>query len=225
MKKIVFLFLMIIAQYPLHAQLGINVQYEKNDFKSWNEVLNMNSGDTHTIFKNSYKIGLDYGFSLRTYRISFYPEFNFKWSKHSFENNLSKIDMNLKQFGFNFKTQIYPLDLLGKRSLECPSFYRGMDKIRKGWFFQFSPEFSYSSKSLQDETEMLEYSKIIFLFGIGTGLDIGITPNISISPVIKYAFSMGEKWDGFSNYFGEASHNDGSAESHVSLGIRLGLWF
>ena len=232
-KKIIFLFVILtISLSALKGQVGLNVHYLKSDYNGWNEVLKNQSFDDYDLFGQSFKIGVDYGFSLRYYRVSFFPEVTFLRSAYEINSlNGEYLTFDLMQIGFNFKTFVYPLDLLSKKSMQCPSFHRGMDKFTKGWFILFQPEIVYSSKELIDYHNSTgsyipeEDAGLVFGFGIGTGLDIGISESFSITPSLLYSFVLGEKWEGFSQTFDQASFNDGTSVSYLSVGLRIGLWF
>jgi len=214
------------------AQLGFNSQYRQQDFRVWNEMISDFTGVPHELFGKTYTFGIDFGFDSPGYRISFFPELNYQFSSTRFDEGSAAFEFSLVRYAFVFKTFVYPLDLLSKKSMECPSFYRGMDKFTKGWFIAVLPELAYSAKNLlingvqNDNMESLEDAGTIFNFGFGTGLDIGLTKYLSISPFISYGFIIGEKWNGLSEgAFDRASFSDPTGVSGLSLALRLGLWF
>lgn len=239
MKKYFLSLLIVLLGTPfLFGQLGLNVNYHKSKFPGWDDVLQNDGISDFHIFNQQYQIGLDLGFRLRQYRVEIYPGFAYTRGGHSYSSYSATgshfIEFDLTQYNFFVRTQVYPLDLLSKKGMQCPSFYRGGDIFTKGWFLSVQPEFIYSKKKMEGyrmdspggEDLLSELSsKLIFGFGIGTGLDIGISESFSISPNLMYTFLLGEKWPGFSEAFDQQSFNDATAASYVSYGLRIGLWF
>ena len=106
-----------------------------------------------------------------------------------------------------------------------------MDKFTKGWYLLVFPELVFSDKKgnytdNQDQVTEFNDPGYSFKFGIGTGIDLGISKHISISPYVMYLFTVGEKWEGFSqNGFGQPSFNDGTEVGTLAIGVRVGFWF
>jgi hypothetical protein len=239
MKRYFFTLLIAFLSTPvIFGQLGVQINYHKSNFPVWDDVL-QNEGITEfQIFNQQYQIALDFGFSLRQYRVEIYPGFAYTRGAQAYSNYSAAeshyIDFDLLQYGFFVRTQVYPFDLLSKKGMQCPSFYSGGDIFTKGWFISVQPEFIYSQKSLegyrvfapgQEGPISSAANNMIFGFGIGTGLDIGLSESFSLTPTIMYSFLLGEKWSGYSQVFDQPSFNDATAASFVSYGIRIGLWF
>ena len=236
MKKIIGIFsiLLFLSAGKIYGQLGIVAYYNQNSFESWNDLLASNDINAENLFRTSYKAGIDFAFEPTAYRIRFAPEINYSFGTQETDVNYADFGRVNTLFSFNaysfaLKMQIYPLDLLSNKSMECPSFYRGIDKFTKGWFFLVNPELSFYQweLSLNDFADHYSHNadNINFAFGIGTGIDIGLGPFLSITPMIQYSFRVGTKWDGFSQHFGTPDYNDQTASSSLSMGLRLGIWF
>jgi len=233
-RKISFaIIIALFVSFNALAQLGINVHYHSNDYKTWNEVIkDFDQNNSNEIFSNSYRFGIDYGFDMAMYRVSFFPGvFYKKGSTLQFSDDLAAYSFDIDQYGFSLLTQIYPLDLLSRKSSQCPSFHRGSEVFTKGLYILVAPELLLSSKTGSkyiyniDPHIPFDATRIIFNFGIGGGIDIGITKNLSISPNLQYLFTIGEKWDGFSDTaFAKPSYNDATGVSQIAVGIRLGFW-
>lgn len=237
LKRLSILSLIILFYAPLSAQIGVNLNYHQSNYSGWNEVLEDSGIEFPELFRHSYFLGLDYGFGMRQYRVDFYPQLFYKRSVSEYTSAKYQqpgyYQFDLIQYGFQLGVHVYPLDLLSKRGMQCPSFRRGGDVFSKGWFFSFTPGLIYSTKELYgsvvngqtlEEFTDLE-NKLIFGFGLGTGIDIGISEYFSLTPMINYTFLLGEKWPGMSERFEQPSFNDGTQVSYLSAGIRIGLWF
>jgi hypothetical protein len=228
--KYLIILTILFFKNDINAQLGINVNYDQSNFDSWQEVLKEVDLGDFEIYKRGYGASLDYGFSMKHYRVDFYPEITFR---RAVFNNYQRVglhtDATLLQYGLNIRMQVYPLDLLSKQGMQCPSFRRG-DIFSKGLYFSVKPGVFYSSKQLEMNADIgtpvqAEDAGFIFGFGLGTGLDIGISELISITPNLSYNFYLKEEWEGFSATYGQSSFNDKTAYSGISAGIRLGMWF
>lgn len=228
--------LCILLNQNLSGQAGFYISYQQSDFKTWNEMVTAELEMGGDVLKHGFQAGLDYGFGLKTVRIDLYPAIFFRYANS--ENASEAVGINLyhfesmiRQFGMGLQANIYPLDLLSRQSRECPSFYRRGEKFKKGWFIAAKPSIIYSSKSgLSSYYPFLgigstNSSKIILDFAIGTGLDIGITKKISLTPFVMYGFSVGERWNGLSEIFEQPSYNDTTQANHLLAGIRMGYWW
>jgi hypothetical protein len=239
MKKILpILIVLFTCTSTLSGQLGLDISYQKSNYPDWNDILKDQGFDQVELFRHGYGIGLDFGFGLPQYRVEFYPGVAYKrsvteYADFGFENAVD-YRFDLKQFGIQVRTQVYPLDLLSKKGMQCPSFHRGEDVLTKGWFVLFQPGVLYSIRELDgyrylNLSEPLEVvsreGKLIFDFSIGTGLDIGLSESFSISPSIRYGFILGERWNGFTTGFDQPSYLAGTAVSYLAYFIRIGLWF
>jgi len=232
-----FIVFTLISFNQLFAQIGLNIHYHQSDYTGWNDVIKGTGQNDTELFKQSYQIGLDYGFTMSQYRVEFYPKISYKRATAYLDNNTAgqfySFDFDLNQIGFHIRTQVYPLDLLSKKGMQCPTFHRGGDIFTKGWFLSFQPEIVYSRKQLRgykytntgDEYSELDESKLVFGFGIGTGIDIGLNESFSLTPSIMYTFILGENWPGFSEVFNAESFNDGTSASYLAVGLRIGIWF
>lgn len=236
--RLIFAFtaLCILLNQNLSGQAGFYISYQQSDFKTWNEMVTAELEMGGDVLKHGFQAGLDYGFGLKTVRIDLYPAIFFRYANSENASEAAGINLYhfksmIRQFGMGLQANIYPLDLLSRQSMECPSFYRGAEKFTKGWFISAKPSLVYSVKTgvpsyypdvaYESETS----SKIILDFAIGTGLDIGITKKISLTPYVMYGFSVGERWNGLSDYFEEPSYNDATQANHLFAGIRLGYWW
>jgi len=236
-KPIVLLLVLYLSwDQNLCGQAGFFATYQQSDFKTWKEMITENLPEGHATLKNGFQTGLDYGFGLENVRIDLFPGAFYRFAKSeqsslAHELYLYAFESTIHQIGIGIQVNIYPLDLLSRQSMECPSFYRGAEKFTKGWFIAAKPSLIYSMKTglpsyfpdvaIEPQTS----SKVILDFAIGTGLDIGINKKISLTPYIMYGFSVGERWNGLSNYFEEPSYNDTTQANHLFAGIRLGYWW
>ncbi|HRQ30754.1 MAG TPA: hypothetical protein PLU49_11805 [Saprospiraceae bacterium] len=238
MKQLIHSSIIILALFfstDLFSQLGFYAAYQQSDFKTWKEMVTDELEQGGDLLKHGFQVGVDYGFGLKTVRIDLYPGIFFRLStseqsSSSATNNINYFENSLSQLGLGLQANIYPLDLLSRQSMECPSFYRGAEKFTKGWFIAAKPSMIYSSKSGYFSNYLIEFigkpvSKIIIDFTLGTGLDIGITKKISVTPYVMYGFSVGERWNGLSERFNQPSYNDTTQANHFFAGIRLGYWW
>ncbi len=227
--------LCILLNQNLSGQAGFYISYQQSDFKTWNEMVTDELEQGGAVLKHGFQAGVDYGFGLKTVRIDLYPGIFYRYagseqSSSDVTNIINYFENSISQLGLGLQANIYPLDLLSRQSMECPSFYRGAEKFTKGWFIAAKPSLIYSSKSGYLSNHLIEIiprtvSKIIIDFTIGTGLDIGITKKFSLTPYVMYGFSVGERWNGLSESFEQPSYNDTTQANHFFAGIRLGYWW
>lgn len=188
--------LLFLISLSAHSQFGLSVKYGNNDFNTWNSISEELFTETEEMHPQVLELGLDYWFKLKNHRIEFFPEFVVSGYKgvnllnNSFTNE--NFNYRLLQYGINFNTHIYFLDLEG--DCDCPTWSKQGTFFDKGLFIMLSPGLMFMNHSaiLTDmsdiETNSLKANSTAFKIGVGLGVDIGINDLITVTPFVMYNY-------------------------------------
>lgn len=217
MKKWLSATLFLLAANLLLAQFGVNAGFKTNGKNDWEKY----TADGEFL-KRGYKIGVDYWFRLKEYRIEFLPELSFSRfsSDHLTSSGGEQITANSTIYSFNFNTNLYFLDLEG--DCNCPTFGKDADLISKGFFLQASPGIHYFSNNFDPTNEA---NDLVFSIGVGTGLDIGVSNLLTITPMASYHYFFKADWEGLSTITDTepVGANETSNLQQLFIGLRLGI--
>lgn len=212
-----FFFSLVFLFQTVNAQVGIIAGYKTMQANDWEEVF---PGDGFP--STGYSIGIDYWFKLKEKRIEFTPELNF--SNFSETGLNSTTDFTARFVGFHFNTNIYPLDFDG--DCQCPTWGKEGSFVEKGFFIRLSPGLNYFSSEIQAEDFNESGNEIIPSFGLGVGLDIGVAPVVTITPIAMYTRYFGATWTQLGRaFFGGEGTDIDSGLSHLFFGLKLGIRF
>lgn len=208
------LLLLILCPLVSYGQFSANVKY----LLGQSDIL-----DEKQFSQDGMQASLEYGFRLKQKRLEFHPGIGYRstWNKDAPEGYINSVD-------FDFNTAIYPFDFAG--DCHCPTFSKDGELIKKGFFFEVSPGIAYQTlhrTKLQSdvypfpiERVNIKSSEIVFKIGAAAGLDIGISEQITITPMISMTWLSSEEWTGLNReaYTSEATLDD---YAYIGAGLRL----
>ncbi len=199
MKKLVVLSFCLIGFVTLSAQFSVSAKYSLNSYPEWEEIINESPVSSEAFIADGIEYGLSYWFRLKNYRVEFLPELSFQNTQGQRLNG-EGLEFAKQSFYLNFNTQIYTLDIEG--DCNCPTWGKDGSFIEKGFFVGINPAIAYHKLEILDnenETGSNENTMINFRLGVSTGLDIGITEWITISPYITLNYTPSLVWENLEN--------------------------
>ncbi len=223
-KRFLLVVFFVSIIYGVKAQIGLDLISAKNRYSTWNDVIYEFSENQNEIFRYSYGGGVNYWFRLADYRLEFTPGIYYLYS----DFNLNDVNQNFKyishQLGFEFDINVYMFDFV-RRTFErdCPSFSNGNDWLKKSFFIQVSPGIFGVFREIKDAPERVNTKRVSGKFDFGIGLDMKLTKHLIVAPILKYGFDIGDKWNGFSEFHGTDSFNDGTSNAYLSLTLAFYL--
>ncbi len=187
----------LIFTTSLSAQFGISARIQNTTNKTWNTTYQNAADTTQNLFSRSYEYGINYWFRLKEYRIEFLPEITMAKSEESMLHSSLDVTAHKRtSYNFNFNVQVYPLDFLG--DCNCPTFSKDGNLISKGFYWLFSPGLTKHTIDTEftdlSPKENQSASITSLRFGVGAGVDVGLTDLITISPFIQYSMNFGNGW-------------------------------
>lgn len=188
MKNLIAVLFILSTSFSAYAQFGVAVKYEKNNYREW---AGLSLSENDLVFKNDLTIGANYWFRLKNKRIEFLPELSYtlKNTEVNIDGVVATTDfeMGLSRIGFQFNTQIYPLDFEG--DCNCPTWGKDNEFLKKGLFFTLAPGLDYFVTDLTYEGVSQSVDNFVsFKIGVGGGVDIGISNLMTISPFVLVNF-------------------------------------
>ncbi|RMG81225.1 MAG: hypothetical protein D6714_13310 [Bacteroidetes bacterium] len=209
MKKISLLFCFLLPFLaPAHAQIGISAGVQNFDAPDW---FDLETGSATDPFWGA-QAGIDYWFRLKNQRVEFLPELSA--SRHS--GDFGSGELTATFFNFRFNTNFYFFDF--NNDCNCPTFDKGGNFFTKGFFIQLSPGISRLTLKNDPGNAPVESSDYALSFGIGAGLDIGLSKLITLTPLVRYRYFPGAKSEVFM-----VKEPVRSAIRQLYAGIRLGI--
>ncbi|MEM1221080.1 MAG: hypothetical protein AAGH79_19320, partial [Bacteroidota bacterium] len=153
----------------LSAQFGVATfaNFQSND---WTFPVDDNSPSL--LNEIGGEVAVHYWFRLPKKRVEFQPTLYFG------STSGNGFDGGMKEFGFQFKTNIYLFDF--GTDCNCPTFGKQGPSLQKGFFVQLSP--GYAIYDLEIPTANLENTSG-FTFGGGVGIDFGLSNLLTITPI------------------------------------------
>ena len=145
-----------------YGQFGISSFYK---FSSSDQEMETIDQVTHS----SIDVRLNYWFRFKEIRVEFLPEIIYR--NHNLDGGISA---DYTEWAIAMPTQFYLLDFIS--DCNCPTFSKQNDFVKKGWFISVIPEFG-----LSDQVQIGEKVST-FRAGLGTGVDIGISDLITVTP-------------------------------------------
>ncbi len=182
-----FFFSALLLFIGLSVQAQLGVQATAN-FNSSSAVFVAGLGEADIVeFDTGAEFAVNYWFRLPKQRVEFLPTLYYAQSSDDWSNPDNNI--YLKEFGAQFKTNIYPFDFLG--DCDCPTFGKQGPQLQKGLFLQLAGGYSFyrSDQDFEVATQVIEGSG--FTFGGGIGLDIGISNLVTITPIASVRVGTG----------------------------------
>lgn len=215
-----------------YAQVGISAGVQFLQVTEWEQHLQETYNSSATaVFSPTVYVGLDYWFRLKNKRVEFTPEVGFASYASSFSADrdplLTQTDLyKSSYFSFYFNTNIYLLDFGG--DCNCPTFNKDGDLIKKGFFIRLSPGAVYNTRSQTlADTSPYQETSTNFSLRAGVGLDIGVSPFLTITPLLMGIYHTPGTWNHIDQEL-PTTEPTISVESQVLqlfAGIRLGFRF
>lgn len=209
---------LILFLFPLacFGQFGGNVRY----IFGTSETLEL----AH-ISQDGIQASLEYGFRLKQNRVEFRPGLGYRFTlpKPNFEGTMYSFDLD-------FNTAIYPFDFAG--DCDCPTWSKEGTLIKKGFFIEVSPGIAYQTLQrnyilsdyipIELEPTDISSSNLLWKLGAGVGLDIGISEQITITPMLTVTMLSDAEWEGMSRYAYSGPYKLETDDfSYLGAGIRV----
>ena len=224
MRRYLFLGVLLLIGLEIQGQFGIRVNYIKSSAPNWELIQNDNVSilSPVALFNDGNKIGLDYWTRLPQKRVEFYPELAFSSFKSTsygpaFETN-TYVGKSLSAL---LNTHFYLLDFAG--DCDCPTFSKKGNLLKKGFFLSSHFGGQWHNKNSFSSAE--SYASVSPIFGIGAGLDIGLTDLITITPFIQYQVAINDNWESFAidHNRNELVEFETSSFQQLHFGFRIGF--
>lgn len=205
------LFLVFLSSELLFGQFGVTILHKWMNAPNWGDYFENPTG------KNPYPVqtrafGFDYWFRAKNKRVEFTPEVSYEKYEHRFDRGSVKHTF----YNFGFNVNIYPFDFEG--DCDCPTWSKQGDFFSKGFFIQLSPGVSLLQNEYSDShSDSNNENAIVVFFGIGAGLDIGLSDFLTVTPLVRLNYAPSVSWPGFH------PQNRESSILQTAVGIRLGL--
>lgn len=197
-----------LIAFPASAQWGVNVRYLNGNA----EIL-----DRENISQDGMHASLEYHFRLSEKRLEFHPGAGYRFSFPSSEK-----DGNIKAWDVDLAASVYPFDFGG--DCDCPTFSKEGNLVKKGFFLELIPGMSYQLlsrlRSQPDDPSRLPIKSKNFVFKMGgaAGLDIGLTENYTLTPLISATWLSASEWDGLLSDGSSATLDD---QMNLGFGLRI----
>jgi len=199
MKCFFFIATFLCFSHLGYSQFSATAKYSFNNYPVWEDLVSQYGPSESDFLNNNFEYGLAYWFRLKNKRIEFYPEINYQ-SVEGTTGAFIESDnrYSLTSFHFQFNAQIYTMDLDG--DCNCPTFSKDGDLISKGFFVGISPGVGYYQMNIKAGVfpeNGVDRTAVAPRIGVYTGIDIGITDLITITPIAHLNYTIGVDWDGF----------------------------
>lgn len=175
LRFILTIFLTLGVIQLMIAQFGVGLHYISAEVESGSQMVNA----------NGYGAGINYWLRLKNVRMEFFPEVTY--------SRLTSLPLetlpsaNLDRWAMAVPVSFYPLDFKG--DCRCPTFSKQNDLVKKGLFLQLVPMVQH------ERTDQPSGWHLNFGLGLGTGLDIGISDLITLTPLVQYSTTLGSTRD------------------------------
>ncbi len=170
-RLLTFLFLLCSASGFAQLAVSTSANFSQTRWEVDNEQV-----ENLLDWKVGNELALGYWFRLPEKRVEFLPTVYFAGNSTE-ANSIDQSTVKLKEYGFEFKVNIYPFDFGG--DCDCPTFGKQGPQLEKGFYLQLSP--GYAVYDLNGEGLELD-SGNGFTYGGGVGLDIGVSNLLTITP-------------------------------------------
>ena len=165
------------------GQVSVRLQYTPMDYNDITDVLSESS------IAQGIELGVGYWFRLKEKRLEFHPQLIY---------TTQDVDVSLQSYGAELTTTVYPLDWHG--DCNCPTFSKEDGLVKQGWHIGVIMGGMYQ----EFETTLLDivppgeyqFDRFAFRLGIMTGLDIGISNLLTITPQVRLLYWSGNDWSG-----------------------------
>ena len=175
-----------LAPLAAFAQYGINVRYQWSN----NPTL-----DTAQVSQNGMQASFEYHFRLKQKRLEFHPGLGYRttFNQPDLTGYFNSIDLD-------FATSIYPFDFAG--DCHCPTFSKDGELFKKGFFLEAAPGIGFQAfKRLRSDPDdpanlPIKSKNVVLKLGGAIGLDIGLSDQFTMTPMLSATMLAAEKWAG-----------------------------
>ncbi len=204
--------ILILCPIVSYGQFGVHVKY----LFGQSETL-----DTFNLNQDGLQASVEYSFRLKQKRLEFHPGLGYRltFNKDIYDGYFTSID-------FDFNTAIYPFDFAG--DCDCPTWSKDGTLMKKGFFIEISPGIAYQTlhrtQIVSDvfpfvlEKVDLESSNVILKLGGAIGLDIGVSEQLTLTPMISYTMLSSTEWANLDRSGSARTLDD---YTYLGAGIRL----
>ncbi len=215
-RVLLVLWMMAWSVANSHAQVGIRGGYLVYAGGGWENT--GGEGRVRQLPGNGFSTGLDYALRMKKVRLELIPELNFSRLSTSATNGL---EAHNNWYSLFLHLQAYPFDLKG--DCDCPTFSRQGNLFKKGFFLALASGLSYQHNILYVQpgspAPALIDRYLAFSTGIGAGLDIGISEQLTISPLAMWRYFPRLKWADLAQ---QRADQEEASLAQWQAGIRLG---
>lgn len=127
-----------------------------------------------------FSIGPSYWFRIKSKRIEFNPAVLFDYQSFSYSGSDPVSTFKEYQLAISFPIMFYPLDF--NNDCNCPTFNKSGQFFEKGFHFILYASIPYAIFSPEIDAENRSNAPMRYQFGIGAGLDVGISKKWTLSP-------------------------------------------
>lgn len=197
--KPVVLFFILFNTCLVYSQISVSASVNNNDAKDWNLFFyDLHPFEGKRMYQNSYELGLGYLIRMKKVRVDIHPILSHAIGKgdvYGYTAALVNDEIveaeavfKLRQTNLNLLTKIYPLSFTSPNKPNIPT--KNKLGFKRGWYVLFNPSVSllsssYSLEAIGDRAVISRrFNSTEFRFGLGTGFDIGLPQNLTISPFI-----------------------------------------
>ncbi|MEZ4986899.1 MAG: hypothetical protein R2795_17980 [Saprospiraceae bacterium] len=207
----------------LQAQIGVHAAYTSSMADEWNHVAKAGEATSFELPGTGWTAGIDYWFRLKKLRIEFLPTLAFSHLQADAATATTDFSTVLNGLHFSWNTNIYLFDLKG--DCDCPTFSKEGPSLHKGFFVQIAPGISYLDFNINDPSGDIASSDTAFHLGIGTGVDIGLSDFLTITPQVGARYYPTATWTGLGAYHSALSSGimDESPLWLFNAGLRIGF--
>ncbi|MDX1479405.1 MAG: hypothetical protein R3301_16940 [Saprospiraceae bacterium] len=181
----------------ISAQFGGGAHYQRFDNNYWPGVVD----ELADGFVAEDMIGASayYWFRLKDVRIEFLPEVGYAIS---LGQNDAGVSTDLKLLTALVNVMFYPFDLIN--DCDCPTFSKQGSGLQKGFFIALTGGLSNHTMGLIDEsdTRFFDVSERLVRYGVGVGLDIGVSDLLTIVPHAYLHWEQNPAYDGLAEALG-----------------------
>ena len=199
MKNIIVL-IFIACSFQAQAQYGITASFVSQNVPGWESItVEQYGNDAQDDFLDTgFEVAFDYWFRLKKFRVEFYPTVSYSRFSTDLVNPFLDSSSAAGTFaqnniGLHLKTNIYPLDFEG--DCDCPTWEKDGSIIKKGWFIQLIVGGKFLNNNFDEINDFSNTNNVYtFDYGVGTGLDIGVSEFLTVTPFANYVISTEVEW-------------------------------
>lgn len=219
---------------PLQAQVGLSGSYVQWQIPDWEQLVEEEASPAarDALYRNAYKVGIDYWFRLKNVRVEFFPELAFSRVEADMSNwatDFDRYELRNQSLHVQLNTHFYVLDFFG--DCDCPTFSKQDPFLQKGFYLELSPGIARQHFQRAIETSDFETYGTTYQFTLaaGAGVDIGVSEFLTVTPYIRAWYFFNAVWPELRDLpiynftSGPAGLDIAGQQYWLELGLRLGI--